>query len=126
MSDAGVSRWGIWLRRTRRAHGLRQDDLAAMVGVHTSTIINQEKHGQLPSPEILEKIVQALGANILDALATIYNIGSQQSDDGLELPKELDQLVALYVRLGPRDQGRLLSSVDLINDWARERVTGRS
>jgi hypothetical protein len=42
--------------------------------------------------------------------------------DDEQIPPELASMVALYSRLAPADQARMLASLDLVSDWAACRL----
>ena len=52
------------VRETRRRVGMRQEDLAAAVGVSRQTIIALEKDGYTPSTELALRIARELGASV--------------------------------------------------------------
>jgi transcriptional regulator with XRE-family HTH domain len=113
MGADGVG-YGAWLRRARRAAGLRQEDLAEMAGMHVTTVIRQER-GQIPEPDTLMRMTSALRADIREPLSIIYHL---EDSSPVQVPLELSRLVSLYARLSPGDQARMLASIDLVNDWA--------
>jgi transcriptional regulator with XRE-family HTH domain len=115
--------YGAWLRLTRRAAGLRQEDLAEMAGMHVTTVIRQER-GQIPEPDTLMRMASALRADIREPLAIIYRLEDPAGDD--QIPPELTRLVALYSRLAPADQARMLASLDLVSDWADQVISRQS
>lgn len=52
------------VRRYRKAHGLRQQDLAAAVDVSRQTIIAVERSGYTPSTELALRLARSLDASV--------------------------------------------------------------
>jgi transcriptional regulator with XRE-family HTH domain len=61
---------GFRINRLRKARGLRQDDLAAAVGMTRSSIANTESGRQRLPLHTLLAVAQALGVRLVDLLDT--------------------------------------------------------
>jgi len=56
---------GDWIKEKRRAAGLRQYELAKMIPVNKNTMSRYETGEKVPTWDIVEKIVEILGAEIV-------------------------------------------------------------
>lgn len=56
--------FGEALKQLRQRMGLRQDDVARMVGVERSTVANWERGAKQPSLETLVKLSQVFGVSL--------------------------------------------------------------
>lgn len=61
------------LKQLRQKMGLRQEDVAKMVGVERSTLANWERGAKQPSVEMLVKLSQLYGVS-LDELVGLNNV----------------------------------------------------
>ncbi|ACX51292.1 transcriptional regulator, XRE family [Ammonifex degensii KC4] len=66
-------RFGDTLKQLRQRMGLRQDDVARMVGVERSTVANWERGVKQPSLETLVKLSQLFGVS-LDELVGVTEV----------------------------------------------------
>lgn len=60
--------FGDTLKKLRQKMGLRQDDVARMVGVERSTVANWERGAKQPSLETLVKLSQLFGISLDELL----------------------------------------------------------
>lgn len=65
--------FGDSLKQLRQRMGLRQDDVAKMVGVERSTVANWERGAKQPSLETLVKLSQLFGVS-LDELVGLTEV----------------------------------------------------
>ncbi|HHV78419.1 MAG TPA: helix-turn-helix transcriptional regulator [Firmicutes bacterium] len=65
-----MNRFGKALKELRQRSGLRQDDLAKVLGVERSTVANWERGAKQPSIDVLIKLSQIFGVS-LDQLVGI-------------------------------------------------------
>lgn len=70
-----MARFGTALRQFRKQMGLRQGDLAKMLGVERSTVANWERGAKQPSLDTLVKLSEVLGIS-LDELAGTARISA--------------------------------------------------
>lgn len=57
--------FGTWVKKRRKEVGMRQNILAALVGRHENNISHIETGDCMPKLDIAEKIVNALGAELV-------------------------------------------------------------
>ncbi|MDK2925507.1 MAG: hypothetical protein PWQ41_1281 [Bacillota bacterium] len=70
--------FGDTLKKLRQRMGLRQDDVARMVGVERSTVANWERGAKQPSLETLVKLSQIFAIS-LDELLGVTEVHSRPS-----------------------------------------------
>ncbi len=75
-----MNRFGQALKQLRQRMGLRQNDLAAMVGVERSTVANWERGAKQPSLDMVMRLSEVLGVS-LDEL-----VGAPRAADSLPPP----------------------------------------
>jgi len=80
-SRAVFFRLGHALRLLRLRAGLRQLDLAQRAGIVPSAISRFEREGSRPRIEVLEGLLEAMGASLVDLVAALLVV--QQSAEGV-------------------------------------------
>ncbi|MDE2038435.1 MAG: helix-turn-helix transcriptional regulator [Elusimicrobia bacterium] len=65
----GTRDFGAWLMNSRLRRGLRQVDLARLVGISPVSLCRYERRAIEPGPRVLERILKALGVGSSDYLA---------------------------------------------------------
>ncbi len=65
-----MNRFGETLKRLRHRMGLRQSDVARMLGVERATVANWERGAKLPSLDTLIKLSEAFGVSLDELVGT--------------------------------------------------------
>ena len=60
-----INEFGEWVKKRRKEKGMRQNILAALVGRHANNISHIESGDAIPKIDVAEKIVKALGAELI-------------------------------------------------------------
>jgi len=68
-----MTRFGEALKRLRKKIGLKQDDLARMIGVERSTVANWERGAKQPSLDTLLRLSEILGVSLDELAGTARN-----------------------------------------------------
>ncbi|HEU5088473.1 MAG TPA: AAA family ATPase, partial [Roseiflexaceae bacterium] len=78
--------FGYWLRRMRLAHGLRQAELAAQLGIATVTLRKIEADERRPSLQLAERLGQVLGLGEKDRALLLRVVRGDVGPAALSLP----------------------------------------
>ena len=60
-----INEFGEWVKKRRKAKGMKQNILAALVGRSENNISHIETSDSIPRIDVAERIVKALGAELI-------------------------------------------------------------
>lgn len=112
--------WATFLRASRQAKRLTQEELADQASVARQTIIRWEKGERGADPDTLRKVTDVLGISYAAALSLLH--GTDDVPLPPPLPRPLAQLVDVYNEMGDTDREDLLERVAWVVEWAEMRL----
>lgn len=99
--------FGANLAHQRRAKGISQEHLAALVGVSNNTVSRIERGRQAPSIQVAERLAGALGISPL----ALFGTGKDALPDG-ERGRLLARINAAVSKLSDDDLARLAKMIE--------------
>lgn len=114
-----IKGWHLRLKAAREASGMRQTDLAALIGVSTATLSDWEA-GKIDEPKASNLLAIAEALNVSpDAILYARPVGlvepaapARPADGGSCLPPDLSpELVRLWSELAPGQRNAFLTSI---------------
>lgn len=108
--------FGLRLKEFRQIKALTQSQLASKVGITRQALYSYESGKRMPSAEIISKLSQILGADLMGLLFEQATTTYKQSYDSITLSKWDDffTFFGLYGKLSPLSQKRILKLMELM------------
>ncbi|MBE5933410.1 MAG: helix-turn-helix transcriptional regulator [Lachnospiraceae bacterium] len=108
--------FGLRLTKLRISRNLTQSQISNKIGLSRQAYINYEKGRCMPSAEIIAKLSQVLGVDLMESLYDHSPLSFVDNKERLSTMNRDDyfSILELYSRLSPLNQKRIFTLMNLM------------
>lgn len=109
--------FGLRLKELRKAHELTQSQLSSLIGISRQAYVNYETGRSFPPADIIAKLSQTLGVDLMEMLYSHTTISYAQGQSIMTAPDREDffSMLELYSKLPPLSKKRIINLITLLS-----------